>query len=242
MSFTLSLERPKDPQIAQFNLDFAQTPRAEVFIEKTGYRFLCRPGTTDLHVLFDTFQGLFHLPPVRLPPEALIVDLGSNIGATMLHYGMIYPMARIIGVELDHENALLAAENIAVLGDRAALVHAAVWNEDRIVSYGGEEAWGLMVDPSGIRRVRGITMPTLYATFGIRGIDFLKVDIEGAERELFSGDLSWLLQVASLYIEVHHGQPLMDSLLELFNTTGFNAWKDARHPWGVVAVRKRTPG
>jgi Methyltransferase FkbM domain len=51
--------------------------------------------------------------------------------------------------------------------------------------------------------VRGITISTLLREQGLSRIDLLKVDIEGAERELFEGDRGWLAVTRTVLIELH---------------------------------------
>ncbi len=46
-------------------------------------------------------------------------------------------------------------------------------------------------------------MPSLMNHLSIEKIDILKVDIEGAEMQLFSANTEWLNQVDCILIEVH---------------------------------------
>lgn len=71
----------------------------------------CRNNNDDYDVLHATFFEQYHFPPINLPKHAVILDLGSNIGLTVRHLKCHYPGAIIIGVELDHENFLLAQKN-----------------------------------------------------------------------------------------------------------------------------------
>src|SRR5687768_580192 len=48
-----------------------------------GNTVLYRPGTTDLEVLRDAFIKQYHLPPFRIRPDGVIVDLGANVGYTV---------------------------------------------------------------------------------------------------------------------------------------------------------------
>src|SRR5262245_18098994 len=56
-----------------------------------GNSVLCRPGTTDALVLWDTFGGRYHLPPAPLKPDCVICDLGANAGYTAAHFASLYP-------------------------------------------------------------------------------------------------------------------------------------------------------
>ena len=68
------------------------------------------------------------------------------------------------------------------------------------------EKWAFAVqkDVSGVGTIRGITMNELFDEFGIDRIDLLKLDIEGAEKEVFgSGPTAWLDRVGVIAIELH---------------------------------------
>jgi hypothetical protein len=93
-----------------------------------------RPGTSDVDVFWETFVGLYHLPPSELEPN-LIWDLGANIGLTMAHFAVLYPSARIVGIELDGENARLCRTNVASWADRCEVIEAAFWPERGCVSF-----------------------------------------------------------------------------------------------------------
>jgi len=96
-----------------------------------------RPRTADRYALRGTFSDVFHRPPPQLKKDSIRViwDLGANIGLTMSDLAYRYPGARVIGVELDPDNAALCRRNLAPWADRCRLVEAAVWCEDGELEY-----------------------------------------------------------------------------------------------------------
>ena len=54
-----------------------------------------------------------------------------------------------------------------------------------------------------LHEVRGVTVDTIMKEQGIEHIDILKIDIEGAEREVFKDPSSWLGSVDALIVELH---------------------------------------
>ena len=68
-----------------------------------------RPDTTDEQVFHETFVKQFHVPPEEIRP-ATVLDLGCSIGLTVAHFEVLWPNAEIIGVDLDSENCVVAAE------------------------------------------------------------------------------------------------------------------------------------
>ena len=80
--------------------------------ELNNHPVYCRPNTTDVNVFDDTFFGRYHLPPRELGPIRTILDLGSNIGLTVMHYAVLFPEARILGIEMDHDNYEICQRNM----------------------------------------------------------------------------------------------------------------------------------
>lgn len=78
------------------------------------------------------------------------------------------------------------------------------------------------------------------ASHGWDRVDYLKMDMEGAEAFLLSEDSSttaWLDRASAINIEVH--APLdLEPFLRVLETSGFDAWKDATHWSAVHAVRR----
>jgi FkbM family methyltransferase len=230
------------PESAQAAFKQICGPLAEGLVVVSGfpYPLLCRPDTSDIPVIFDTFGGLYHIPPVTLPQTAIIVDLGANIGCTMAHFAALYSQATITGVELDAENARLAVQNTQHFGQRCRVVEAAIWSHDGEVSYEGIAAWGLHVSAQGSRPTRALSMATLLASISTPQestpqIDFLKIDIEGGERELFTGDCPWLQRIRSLKVEIHDLPELFQTLPALLKRHGFQVAKDTRH-WSALCA------
>ena len=63
-----------------------------------------------------------------------------------------YPQARLLGVETDHDNAVLARRNLAHLADRCILEEAAVWHRDETLTLAwAPDAWGQAVTGPGDR-------------------------------------------------------------------------------------------
>lgn len=71
----------------------------------------------------------------------------------------------------------------------------------------GLGAWGFMTkeaDGSGGPTIRAVGVETLLRELGIERVCLFKIDIEGAERQLFADPgASWLKQVAAFMVELH---------------------------------------
>jgi FkbM family methyltransferase len=203
---------------------------------------------SDAQVLFDAFAHGYHLPPrgAVSRADATIVDLGANIGLTMAHYAQLYPAATIIGVELDHGNAILCRRNVAAWRHRCVVIEAAVWVEDGLVEYElqREAQYAMTARPLSslqtphTRRAPAITMPSLLAKHVRQPVvDFLKMDVEGAERQLLRQGSEWAGRVHCIKVELHDGYTA-DSCIADLRALGFSAWADADRAHCVNAIRQ----
>jgi hypothetical protein len=52
-------------------------------------------------------------------------------------------------------------------------------------------------------KTRGMTIPEIMTRYGMDRIDLLKMDIEGAELEVFEGWNEWIDRIGSMVIEIH---------------------------------------
>ncbi|MHC4063763.1 MAG: FkbM family methyltransferase, partial [Planctomycetota bacterium] len=144
---------------------------------------LCRPATTDAKVFWDVFYHRYHLPPKGVHPTGCIVDLGANVGYTAVDLATRYPLARIIAVEMDAENAKLCARNTSPFGPRCQVVWSAVWVTNGQVRYTGRQAWSFRVSAldgavgSGHRSAPARTLEDIFDEFAIDTVDYLKMDI-----------------------------------------------------------------
>jgi len=215
-----------------------------------GREFLLRPSTSDADTVWGTFAGHYHLPPPEAAEPRLIWDLGANIGLTMADMAVRFPAARIVGVEIDPENAELARRNLAPWSERCEVLQAGVWPEDGQIRYhrlaGGTAGHHVADVPAGAEAPGVATAPaispaTLLARSGPGAVvDFAKVDIEGAERELLRTGADWAAQVRTITVEVHEPYSAQECERDL-RALGFSTRVDPRHWACVVGVRTGKP-
>ena len=149
------------------------------------------------------------LDDVRAP--GLVVDCGANVGYSAAYFLARFPTSRVIAVEPDPANFEQLRRNVRPFGDRCIPIHAAVWSRPgdlvvRDVGYRGGGSWAMQVAESADdgTRVRGVDIGSLLEESGHERISILKIDIEGAEAEIFSsGYERWIDRVDNLVIELH---------------------------------------
>lgn len=165
-----------------------------------------RPGDSDVRVLVQIFLlGEFDLPP-ELKPKT-ILDAGANIGASARYFLDHYPEATLVAVEPDPANAALVKQNTA--GSDVTVLNSGLWSEDGHVkvSNPGAESWALEFEPAEASEpgaVECLSVASVMQRTGIERFDLVKLDIEGAERNVFrDGNLDWLDRCGMLIIETH---------------------------------------
>jgi FkbM family methyltransferase len=194
-----------------------------------GQGIVIRPHTSDRVVLRTTFMGSSqsHVPPVGDP--RLVWDLGSNIGTTIAHMAVANPDVRVIGVELDPDNHALAVRNVQPWRDRVEVIHAAAWTHDGEVAFRrrpGYEA-GVKIADDGAR-APALSLNSLLARTGPP--DYVKMDVEGAERRLLRENTEWARRVGSMKVEVHGSYTAAECADDL-RALGFHAPATVRVSW-----------
>lgn len=192
-----------------------------------------RPGTTDNAIFDQVFVRRDYGLPINFRPQ-VIVDAGGHIGLFTVFMKSRYPGARFVCIEPDRENYLQLQKNI--LGfNNVQTVQAAIWNNCGRVNMTERAGLG----KSGLRAEEGgdeseteaITMEMLFEKFAFSKIDLLKMDIETAEKIVFShGFSSWLKQVRMVIIELHDwlepgcGRAFFEAVNQTFRNYRYSVW------------------
>jgi FkbM family methyltransferase len=179
-------------------------------------KVLLRLGSSDISVFNGIFRWLEYGWDLDRKPQT-IVDGGAYIGLSAIYFTMRYPGVRVIAVEASEQNFDLLVRNTSAFPN-VQPVHAALWPQpgSLVLTDPGTGLWGLQVKEavgqdgavpgaagSSADSVRAITVGDIIRDYGLDKIDLLKVDIEGAEKELFSEPGPWLDQVDAICIELH---------------------------------------
>ena len=179
----------------------------QLHIRKQRQAVWLRCGSSDRRSFEQVFIQRQYAPAAEvLTDPGLIVDCGANVGYSALYFLTQFPRVSLVAIEPDPENYALCQKNLADYSDRAQILQAAVWPERARLELqpvrAGDE-WGVRVNASPAGELSAVTIDDVMAAAGRANIDLLKVDIEGAERFLFSGDLRWLERVHTIAIELH---------------------------------------
>jgi FkbM family methyltransferase len=174
--------------------------------KKLDFPVRARPGTSDISVFYQILVFNEYRCVSELKPK-LILDLGANVGYSSAYFLSQFKNCSVVAVEPDPSNFFELRSNVAPYGDRVKTIQAAVWPRSGKVSLehpGQGEEWGVRVKASGQGSIHAITVPQILKCSGHDRISLLKVDIEGAEIDLFgSHTADWLDKVDNIVIELH---------------------------------------
>ncbi len=167
-----------------------------------------RKGTSDYETFYQAIVHNQYKFNYGFQPT-VIIDGGANIGLASIALKNMFPAATIISIEPDPENYAQLQENIKPYKNIHTL-KAGLWNKKALLSVTDKYnvgKWGMVteeVDEPGPGVINTVTIGDIMEQFGLAQIDLLKLDIETAERELFSSDYeAWLPKVKAIVIELH---------------------------------------
>jgi len=156
-----------------------------------------------------------------------IIDCGANIGVSIYYFVRNYPNCRVLAFEPDHEIFKILVDNTKQIGDKSSIIlkEEAVWIQDTKLEFFSEGglAGSLVTDfakNDNIIKINAIN----FKNYLNEKIDFLKIDIEGAENELIFDIKDNLHYVENLFLEYHgikNQKQNLGDILNLLTDAGF---------------------
>lgn len=172
---------------------------------------------------------IYHFEASR--PDPRVLDCGSNIGLSILYAKQAHPAARVTAFEADPEVLPLLRENLERNGvSGVEVVEAVLGSREGTVTLTSEGACGSYVAGTSdvVIEATGAASHTVRCV-RLRGwlrepVDFLKMNIEGAEWEVLADSDDRLRSVREMVIEYHHLPRLprtLHRILDLLDRRGF---------------------
>jgi FkbM family methyltransferase len=174
-----------------------------------------RPNSPDLHVAQKNIEGEFDdvFPLVEPLKHNFIIDAGGYIGTVAVVLARSFPGATIVTIEPSRENFAVLKKNTAKYPNIIPL-NAALGPVEGRASFFDHDGgpWGYSIlertsygspKPKMLHEVDVITIPQVLDRFGVSGVDLLKLDIEGAEKQLLSEAPAWVSKTRVIAAELH---------------------------------------
>ena len=182
----------------------------------------------------------------NLTPRPYIIDCGANIGLSVIYMKNLYPAATILAFEPDERNFDLLKKNIESFGfEHVDIRREAVWIENTILQFASEGSMSSRID----NNISGNTIPVKAIRLKDhlnKTVDFLKIDIEGAEFQVMNDISDRLHLVNHLFLEYHgtfeqNGD--LSQLFELLVRRGFSYYiKEATSVYDSPLYPIKKPG
>ena len=170
----------------------------------TGQEVLVRAGGSDMAIYHEVILEPY-LPVFDLAEDAVVLDLGANIGLATNLFRSQYPKSKIIAVEPDPDNFDLLMKNTAGLGN-VTCIQAAICPRKMMIEMDreGKNSSGFQTKESDGGSIEGMTIDSILEQEGVQRVGLLKLDIEGAEKELFEdGGKDWIAKCDNIAVELH---------------------------------------
>jgi len=190
-----------------------------------GNNFMYSDNLGFFHSIEEIFvEECYRFSSLRNNP--VIIDCGSNIGLSILYFKRLFPDSKIIGFEPDKEIFELLAKNVSSFKlNEITLLNKAVSIDNNPISFyvEGSLAGSTVIDFEGLNNVQKIEAVRLKE-FLKEKVDFLKIDIEGAENEVIFDIAPELENVETLFIEYHsipNKPQQLGEILNIIKNAGF---------------------
>ena len=181
--------------------------------------------------------------------EPYVLDCGANFGMAVYYFKSLYPRAHVTAFEPAPALRKMAQENAKRnnFADVEVLPYALAGDEGEATFYVSEE-YPLANTLTTRRHEMGDTLNEIkvekkrLSHYLDRPVDFLKLDIEGAEDAVLAECKSKLKRVRSLFIEYHHGAGMearrLVKTLRILDEAGFDYHLQKAFNFGESTARR----
>lgn len=162
-----------------------------------------RLGTTDIGI----FEQIFYSKQYEIRDifPQYIIDAGANIGLATCYFKKRWPDSNIVAIEPEDSNFELLRLNTLKF-ENVDVLKAGIWNKLGFLDFESDKVNfdSFVVKESTRTGISAITIAEILHMYKWPHIDLLKMDIEGAEKEIFDETAhKWLPFVKVLVIELH---------------------------------------
>ena len=145
-----------------------------------------------LDVVKEQIVNIYERPPVTVRPGDVVLDIGAHLGG-FTRQALRHGAALVIMMEPEPHNAECLEETFReeIRQNRVMLVKSAAWHSKGTIEFGFGGLTGTVEEQQNPRvsviRVPTVTIDEMVAELKVERVDFIKMDIEGAERHALAG-------------------------------------------------------
>jgi FkbM family methyltransferase len=161
----------------------------------------------------------------ELKANPYIIDCGANIGLSVIYMKQQYPYAEIVAFEPDETNFQLLSKNVDSFGyGDVKLCKEAIWIDNTTLRFSSQGTMTSKIEMgagAGTIEVKAIRLRNLLN----REVDFLKIDIEGAEYKVLCDIADKLFLVKNMFLEYHGTfaqNKELTAVFKMISDAGFN--------------------
>jgi FkbM family methyltransferase len=146
----------------------------------------------DLLTLEQAGGDIYEQGPVAVHDSDVVIDVGAHLG-TFTRIAMHRGARQVVAIEPDPVNAACFSRTFAdeIADGRVRLVEAAAWRSSGTLEFevGGASQTGRIAGTHAAKTVtvRAVTLDQVVEELKLVRVDFIKMDIEGAERHALTG-------------------------------------------------------
>lgn len=133
-----------------------------------------------------------------------VLDIGANIGLSVLFFKQLYPKAQITAFEADPKIFDYLKKNVHGNGyTDVQLINKAAWHENGTLRFRSEGADGGRAAMDGDENLIEVEAIDIAQLIKNERFDFLKMDIEGAEEVVLPACKDYLSGIKFIFVEYH---------------------------------------
>ncbi|MBM9538571.1 FkbM family methyltransferase [Desulfobulbus alkaliphilus] len=176
-------------------------------------RFYCTAKGSYSQFILQQYRGVSDNCVVEVEPGDYVIDAGGCWGDTALYFAHKIGVAgRVFSYEFIPSNLEILRENLSLnpaLQERVQIIERAVWQDTDTALFYKDQGPASHVSfaemPNATGKVMTLTIDDLVAQSSLPRLDFIKMDIEGAEVAALQGSINTLRHFRpKLAISVYH--------------------------------------
>lgn len=187
--------------------------------------------------LVETFQKHF-----KNTKNLTVIDAGSNIGLTSVYLSKYFPDSNFIAIEPDSLNFESVTYNLETNGIKNAVkIKGGLWSRNSnlkiVKDFRDKNDWSIRVEETNEESdLKAFSIPYLMQEHKLDVIDILKIDIEGSEKEVFTGlnaDVSFLAKTKCIAVEIHDEFDCREAIYKILKEHNFDFFESGELTIGI---------